>query len=116
MLKRTDYFNVLFFDSLFRDYSVYVTICIKSLFQITDIEINFLFATLSKHFLPPRLFKVYETGNYTFYVACDDVCELWLHTGQQGQFAVDDENEETGKVLLAKLDYGYWTDHNQWDK
>jgi len=62
------------------------------------------------------LLKVPETGNYTFYVACDDVCELWLHTGQQGKSAVDNRDEETGKVLLAKLASGYRTDHNQWDK
>ena len=116
MLKQTGSFNLLFLNSRFREYSVYVPIWIWTQFQIIDIEINLLFAKLRNHFLPPCLLKVPETGNYTFYVACDDVCELWLHTGQQGQSAVDNEDEETGKVLLAKLDYGYWTDHNQWDK
>ena len=78
--------------------------------------LNVLFLESSSYFLPPCLFKVPESGNYTFYVACDDVCELWLDTGQVGQHVVYNEGEETGKVLLAKLDEGYRTDHNQWDK
>ena len=83
--------------------------------MLTEI-LNVLLLESSSYFLPPCLFKVPESGNYTFYVACDDVCELWLDTGQVGQHVVYNEGEETGKVLLAKLDEGYRTDHNQWDK
>lgn len=60
--------------------------------------------------------KVPESGNYTFYMACDDSCELWLDTSQIDQPSSENDNEETGKVLLAKLPVRYWTYHNQWDK
>ena len=54
--------------------------------------------------------KVTESGNYTFFVACDDTCELWLHT--ESEKIKDDES--SGKLRLIKLDS--WTAHNQWDK
>ena len=54
--------------------------------------------------------KVPESGNYTFFVACDDTCELWLHT--ESEKIKDDAS--SGKLGLIKLDY--WTAHNQWDK
>ena len=54
--------------------------------------------------------KVPESGNYTFFVACDDTCELWLHT--ESEKIKDDES--SGKLRLIKLDS--WTAHNQWDK
>ena len=54
--------------------------------------------------------KVPVSGNYTFFVACDDTCELWLHT--ESEKIKDDES--SGKLRLIKLDS--WTAHNQWDK
>ena len=55
--------------------------------------------------------KVPESGNYTFYVACDDACELWLHT-----FENSNGDEETGNILLVDMQQGFSTGHNQWDK
>ena len=62
------------------------------------------------------IFKVPVSGNYTFYVACDDVCELWLYSPQVNKLASGNDDEETGKIILAKITQGYLTDHNQWDK
>ena len=59
--------------------------------------------------------KVPENGNYTFYVACDDACQLWLHMPQVNNL-VDENDEETGRKRLAELKSGYWTDYNQWNK
>jgi len=55
--------------------------------------------------------KVPESGNYTFYVACDDACELWLDT-----FENSDSDEELGKILLVEMQQRYKTSHNQWDR
>lgn len=55
--------------------------------------------------------KVPESGNYTFYVSCDDACELWLHT-----FENSNDDEEIGKILLAEIQQEYSTGHNQWNK
>ncbi len=60
--------------------------------------------------------KVPESGNYTFYVACDDACELWLDTQQGSKLASGNDDEESGRILLADLKQEYWTDHNQGDK
>ena len=76
------------------------------------VDIPFLFKKLYIFFM---FLKVPENGNYTFYIACDDVCELWLDTSHVDQPSAN-EDDETGKVLLARLNQGYWTDHNQWDK
>ena len=60
--------------------------------------------------------KVPESGNYTFFVACDDTCELWLRTEGEFEEHVDKIKDEGayGKLLLIKLDS--LTDHNQWNK
>lgn len=58
--------------------------------------------------------KVPESGNYTFFVACDDTCELWLHTESEEHVEKIKDDESFGKLRLIKLDY--WTAHNQWDK
>ena len=60
--------------------------------------------------------KVPESGNYTFFVACDDTCELWLRTEGEFEEHVDKikDEEAYGKLLLIKLDSR--TDHNQWNK
>ena len=69
-----------------------------------------------KHFMRKQFSqKVPENGNYTFYVACDDACQLWLHMPQVNNL-VDENDEETGKKRLAELKSGYWTDYNQWNK
>ncbi|XP_044171792.1 uncharacterized protein LOC122956186, partial [Acropora millepora] len=52
-----------------------------------------------------------ESGNYTFYVACDDECTLWLHMNQNGNQHIGNGRE---KVLLAKTESS--TYHNQWDR
>ncbi|XP_073235542.1 uncharacterized protein [Porites lutea] len=58
--------------------------------------------------------QVSESGNYTFFVACDDTCELWLRTEKEEHVEKMADNEASGKLLLIKLDY--WTDRNQWNK
>ena len=58
--------------------------------------------------------KVSESGNYTFFVACDDTCELSLRTEREEHLEQMEENEASGKQLLIKLDHG--THHNQWNK
>ena len=57
--------------------------------------------------------KVSESGNYTFFVACDDTCELWLRTEREEHDEKMEDNEASGKLLLIKLDYR--TEHNQWN-
>ena len=58
--------------------------------------------------------KVPESGNYTFFVACDDTCELWLHAEREEHVDKIKDGEASGKLLLIKLDS--WTGHNQWNK
>ena len=58
--------------------------------------------------------KVSESGNYTFFVACDDTCELSLRTEREEHLEQMEDKEASGKQLLIKLDH--WTHHNQWNK
>ncbi|XP_067041821.1 uncharacterized protein [Acropora muricata] len=74
-------------------------------FDVYNVDANVFGQRLTAYLLPP------ENGNYTFYVACDDACTLWLHMNQNGSQLVD---KETEKVFLARtLSY---TSHNQWDR
>ena len=58
--------------------------------------------------------QVSESGNYIFFVACDDTCELWLRTEREEHVEKMEDNEASGKLLLIQLDYR--THHNQWNK
>ena len=58
--------------------------------------------------------KVPESGNYTFFVARDDKCELWLQPERVELVEKIREDEASEKPRLIKLDF--WTDHSQWDK
>ena len=58
--------------------------------------------------------KVPESGNYTFFVARDDNCELWLQPERVELVEKIREDEASEKPRLIKLDF--WTDHSQWDK
>ena len=63
--------------------------------------------------------QVSESGNYTFYVACDDDCELWIDFSDKGH-VIDDlsptkTNEMSNKKIL-QLTKGRPTGHNQWNK
>ncbi|XP_015764618.1 PREDICTED: uncharacterized protein LOC107343549 isoform X6 [Acropora digitifera] len=70
-------------------------------FDVYDFDTKIYGQRLTAYLLIP------ESGNYTFYVACDDACTLMLHMNQ----ATD---KETEKVLLARTASS--TYHNQWDR
>ena len=58
--------------------------------------------------------KVPESGNYTFFVARDDNCELWLQPERVELVEKIKDDKTSEKLLLIKLDFR--TDHNKWDK
>ena len=58
--------------------------------------------------------KVPESGNYTFFVARDDNCELWLQPERVELVEKIKDDKASEKLLLIKLDFR--TDHNKLDK
>ena len=58
--------------------------------------------------------KVPESGNYTFFVARNDNCELWLQPERVDLVEKIKDDKASHKLLLIKLDFR--TDRNQWDK
>lgn len=62
------------------------------------------------------LLQAPESGNYTFYVSCDDLCELWMHdVTEEGIESFDKKSERTvSKQPIITVER--WTDHHQWDK
>ena len=63
--------------------------------------------------------QVPETGNYTFYLACDEECELWLQTPQAIHLTShheDDDAHVTSKELIASVKEGYVTKHREWER
>ena len=63
-----------------------------------------------------NLCQVPESGNYTFYLSCDDVCELWKHdVSEKGIEEVKEKLEKTlakQPIITLKRIAG----HNKWDK
>ena len=124
----TDNFYCFVSDFAFRACtSVFVGVSLRQpKFYFPLIEMQILFRASLAHsvtgstinYLPcfPCFFspKVPESGNYTFFVACDDTCELWLHAEREEHVDKIKDGEASGKLLLIKLDS--WTGHNQWDK
>ncbi|XP_074619882.1 uncharacterized protein LOC141878753 [Acropora palmata] len=70
-------------------------------FDVYDFDTKIYGQRLTAYLLIP------ESGNYTFYVACDNACTLMLHMNQL-------TDKETEKVLLARTTSS--TYHNQWDR
>ena len=62
------------------------------------------------------LFQVSLSGNYTFYAACDDMCELWKYAvTETGIRRVEIESGESvtpQPIVYVKR----WTRYRQWDK
>ncbi|XP_022807966.1 uncharacterized protein LOC111344968 [Stylophora pistillata] len=60
--------------------------------------------------------QVPESGNYTFYVACDDLCELWIQdVTEDGIETVDKKSEKTvSRQPIITIERR--TGHQQWDK
>ena len=63
-------------------------------------------------FLP--CFQVPDSGSYTFYVSCDDWCELWKNdVDEDGIENRDKKSEESKQPIIALYT---WTGYLQWDK
>ena len=65
-------------------------------------------------FLP--CFQVSDTGNYTFYLSCDDWCELWKY--DVDQFGIENRKKKAEQSLIKKpiIALYKWTWHLQWNK
>ena len=65
-------------------------------------------------FLP--CFQVPDSGNYTFYVSCDNLCELWKYdVDEDGIENRDKKSEESLTKQLIIAVYA-WTGYLQWNK
>ncbi|XP_022810271.1 uncharacterized protein LOC111347272, partial [Stylophora pistillata] len=60
--------------------------------------------------------QVPESGNYTFYVACDDLCELWIHDVTEDCIETVDRKSEKTVSRQPIITIERWTGHQQWDK
>ena len=64
-------------------------------------------------FLP--CFQVPDSGNYTFYLSCDNWCELWKYDVDEDGINWNKKSEESlSKQPLIAL--GAWTEYLQWNK
>lgn len=56
------------------------------------------------------------SGNYTFYVACDDMCELWKHDVTEK--GIERVGKESGNSVTTQpiIYVKRWTSYLQWDK
>ena len=61
-------------------------------------------------------FQVPDSGNYTFYVSCDDWCELWMY--DVDKFGMENQNKKFEESLTKKpiIALYAWTGHLQWNK
>ncbi|PFX12464.1 Neuropilin-1 [Stylophora pistillata] len=59
--------------------------------------------------------QVPESGNYTFYVACDDLCELWIHDVTEDCIETVDRKSEKTVSRQPIITIERWTGHQQWD-
>lgn len=55
-----------------------------------------------------------QSGNFTFYLACDDGCDLWIHKVYETGLDVKEENNVGFEVPNMRL--RKYTSHQQWDK
>ena len=62
--------------------------------------------------------QVPDSGNYTFYVSCDDWCELWKYMYYVDEFGMENQNKKTEESLTKKPIIALYahTLHLQWNK
>ena len=65
-------------------------------------------------FLP--CFQVPDSGSYTFYVSCDDWCELWKYDVDEDGIDKQDMKSEEGLTKQPIIVLGAWTEYLQWNK
>jgi len=60
--------------------------------------------------------QVPDSGNYTFYVSCDDWCELWKY--DVDEYGTESRNTKAEESLTKQLIIAFksWTGHLQWNK
>ena len=62
------------------------------------------------------LFQVSLSGNYTFYAACDDMCELWKYDVTEtgiGRVKIESGESATNQPIIYVKK---WTEYLRWDK
>ena len=62
------------------------------------------------------IFQVPDSGNYTFYVSCDDWCELWMYDVLE--YGTENQNEKAEESLTKQpiIAVYAWTGRLQWNK
>ena len=62
------------------------------------------------------ILQVPDSGNYTFYVSCDDLCELWKYDVDEHGF--ENKNEKADESLANQpiIVVDQWTGHLEWNK
>ena len=62
------------------------------------------------------ILQVPDSGNYTFYVSCDDWCELWKYDvdehGIEKRKKTTEESLNGARIIAAYQ----WTGHLEWSK
>ncbi|KAL9987564.1 hypothetical protein ACROYT_G001896 [Oculina patagonica] len=60
--------------------------------------------------------QVPESGNYTFYVSCDDFCELWKQDIAEDGIEKEDKKAEGSVAKQPIISTKRVTAHNEWDR
>ena len=60
--------------------------------------------------------QVPDTGNYTFYVSCDDWCELWKY--DVDEYGIENRSAKAEEILTNQpiIAVYAWTGRLQWNK
>lgn len=61
------------------------------------------------------LFQVPVSGEYIFYVACNDECELWIDNSTESTLN-EGQIPDTSKEKILDLHYKNYVGHNVWDR
>ncbi len=62
------------------------------------------------------ILQVPESGNYTFYVSCDDFCELWKQDVTEDGIEKEDKKAEGSVAKQPIISTKRVTAHNEWDR
>ena len=62
------------------------------------------------------ILQVPDSGNYTFYVSCDDWCELWKYDVHEYDTENRNKKADEGLTKQPIIDFDAWTGYLQWNK
>lgn len=90
--------------------------------MVPQLELSFVYLAINASVLFPGycgvciILQVPDSGSYTFYMSCDDWCELWMY--DVDEYGTENRDKTAGESFVEEpiIVFHVWTGHLEWNK